>query len=35
MSKASGGSYAGKLDSQALANLEYELGKDSGNFVSI
>jgi len=35
MSKASGGSNAGKLDSQALANLEYELGKDSGNFVSI
>jgi len=29
------GNGGGKLDSQALATLEYELGKDSGDFVSI
>jgi hypothetical protein len=31
VSKSTGG---GKIDSQAVANLEYELGKESGHFVS-
>ena len=29
-----GGNNGGKMDPQAIANLEYELGKDSGTFVS-